>query len=192
MNLARVLLAVVLSTPLASTRAYDPPRPTAEEALTAASVAFVGRVTEAREVARGDGTDARASLQVECCLVGAFCARDRLEITYRARGGVDERDMAVGLAPGQRYLFVLRSAPRRARFRLNTYASNSFVFEFDTSPEYLDDRTTVVRATLTWFDARTEALTVEDVISAAMKNPAHAAPPLCVSPVRSEASKHGR
>lgn len=158
--------------------AYDPPCPPLEHVVASRRVVFVARVVEAREVSRGDGTDARAAIEVECCLVGG-CNRPVVEVVYRARGGVDERDMGVPLAPGKRYLFALGSSLAEPGLWLETYAAKDLVFEFETLPEYRVDRRTPIRAVLPWGFCKTEVVTFDDLISAALRNREHGEAPLC-------------
>lgn len=178
MTLYKLVLVVGMGL-VGSAHPYDPPCPTLEQAVASRRVVFVARVVDAREVARGDGTDARASLEVECCLVGEACKRGRFDVRYRARGGFDERDMAAGLAVGQRYLFALASSPARPEFRIETYAAKDLVFEFESPPEYREDRTSRIRAALPWRICETEVLEFDALVAMAMKNRDHAQVPIC-------------
>lgn len=161
--------------------AYDPPCPPLEHVVASRRVVFVARVVEAREVARGDGTEARAAIEVECCLVGA-CNRLIVEVAYRARGGADERDMGVPLAPGQRYLFALESSPAGPGFRLDTYAAKDLVFALETLPEYRTDRRTPIRSVLPWGFCKTEFVTLDQLVSAALMNRERGNAPQCPTP----------
>lgn len=175
-----VILAVAaVSLPATPAGAYDPPCPRLELVVASRPAVFVARVTEAHELFRGDGTEAKAALEVECCLAGKSCSQRRIEVTYRARGGVDERDMAVSLAPGQRYIVALASSPPGSRFRLKTYAAEDLVFELEAPPEYREDRTSRIRAALPWGTCATEVVSFDEVVAMALKNPEHALPPMC-------------
>lgn len=178
MSLRRAILTVAVGLP-AFARPYDPPCPTLSQVVAASRVLFVGRVLDSRETSRGDGTDATASLEVECCLVGDACKRGRIQVTYRARGGSDERDMAVGLAAGQRYLIALASSSSGPRIRIDTYAAKDLVFEFESLPEYREERTSRIRTELPWRICAAESVTFDDLAAMAMKNRDHAVAPMC-------------